>query len=74
MFELCPPLCYSRVEAFPHSPPSRCEKRPADPPESEASEIDEAVTPAAEEAGSTPGKKKRKRRRKKKMMKEAAVE
>lgn len=56
-----------------HSSPSRCEKRPADPEESEASEIDEVVIPAAEEAGSTAGHKKRKRKRKKKT-KEAAVE
>lgn len=72
-FEVCPQLCCSSVEAVLHRPPSRCEKTAADPEESEASEIDEAVIPVAEEAGSAPGKKKRKRKRKKKM-KEAAVE
>lgn len=61
------------MEAGPHSPPSRCEKRPVAPEESEASEVEEAVTPAAKEAGSAPGMKKRKRKRKKKMT-EAAVE
>uniref|UniRef100_H3D390 NOP2/Sun RNA methyltransferase 5 n=2 Tax=Tetraodon nigroviridis TaxID=99883 RepID=H3D390_TETNG len=53
------------------SPPSGGETRPEDPGESEASEVEEAVVPAAEEAATAPGKKKRKRKRKRKT-KEAA--
>lgn len=52
---------------------SRCQKRPAAPDESEASELEDTQTPTTGQADGTPAKRKRKRRKKKKnkQMKEA---
>ncbi len=71
--EFCCLLCRSDMEATPHSS-STAEEKPAASEESEDSEVEEKLNPAAGQAESTAGKKKRKRKRKRKKTKAATVE
>ncbi|XP_029292348.1 28S rRNA (cytosine-C(5))-methyltransferase [Cottoperca gobio] len=67
-----PAVQISEPEATPPSP-SACEKRPA-ASESDASETEDKLSPAAGQADGTPGKKRKRKRQKKKKKKNEAAE